>query len=262
MPPQTTAPPFFVAASARGTSAPTGAKISAASSGSGEGASESLRRGRAEREREFRRRLIARPHECVNALALSDRNLSDDMGGGAEAVDADRFRRTRHLQRAPADETRAQQRRERRRIAGLGQRKTVGRVGDGMGRIAAIARVAGEERIVAQIFARAQTVGAMPAGMAKPGNADPLSKRETGHARTDRLDAPDDFVAWNDRKLRLGQFAVDDMEIGAANAARLDLEPHFADAGRRDRPLLHDERRVGPRQDHGFHDLRHSRATC
>lgn len=83
------------------------------------------------------------------ALALSDRNLSNDMGGGAEAVDADRFRRTRHLQRAPADEARAEQWRERRRIASLRQRKAVGRIRDRMRRIAAIARVAGEERIVA-----------------------------------------------------------------------------------------------------------------
>src|SRR5207244_3352539 len=40
MPPDTTVPPFFVAARAAGTSAPTGAKISAASSGSGGGRSE------------------------------------------------------------------------------------------------------------------------------------------------------------------------------------------------------------------------------
>jgi len=41
IPPQTTVPPFLVAASAAGTSGPTGAKISAASSGSGGGAVES-----------------------------------------------------------------------------------------------------------------------------------------------------------------------------------------------------------------------------
>jgi hypothetical protein len=35
MPPQTTRPPFFTALRARGTSAPTGAKMMAASSGSG-----------------------------------------------------------------------------------------------------------------------------------------------------------------------------------------------------------------------------------
>ena len=35
MPPQTTRPPFFTALSAAGTSAPTGAKMIAASSGSG-----------------------------------------------------------------------------------------------------------------------------------------------------------------------------------------------------------------------------------
>ena len=37
-----------------------------------------------------RRRLVAGPHEGVHALALSDRDLRDDMRGGAEAVDADR----------------------------------------------------------------------------------------------------------------------------------------------------------------------------
>jgi len=71
----------------------------------------------------------------------------------------------------------------------------------------------------------------MPAGMAEPGNADSLSKQETDHVGTDRIDAPDDFMAGNDGKLRLREFAVDDMKISAANAASFDLEPQFAGSG-------------------------------
>ena len=56
MPPQTTRPPFFTALSAAGTSAPTGAKMIAASSGSGGSLVGAARPDRAERAREILRR--------------------------------------------------------------------------------------------------------------------------------------------------------------------------------------------------------------
>ena len=168
------------------------------------------------------------------------------------------LRRPRHLQRAPADEPGAEQRRERRGIAALGQRETVGSVGDRMGGVAAVARIAGEERIVAKIFARAHAIGAMPAGMAEPGHADArVRAQKPVTPAPDRVDAADDFMAGNDRELRLCQLAVDDMEIGAADAAGLDLAAAASPApGAGSGRSSMTSGVPGPPQDHGGH-LRH-----
>src|SRR5262249_15155753 len=95
MPPQTTRPPFFTAFSARGTSGPTGAKIIAASSGSGGISSWHLvrppRQTRAGSFRKSLRRLIANPGERVDAAALPDSDLDQNVRGGAKPVKAERL---------------------------------------------------------------------------------------------------------------------------------------------------------------------------
>src|ERR1017187_10360248 len=128
MPPQTTRPPLRTAFSAAGTSAPTGAKIMAASSRSRGARSQPPpppppgRKNRGGVE-PFRRRLFraARPHraeracevlcggvalarEGEHAPALPDRDLRQDMGGGAEAVEAERLAFAGHAIAAPADQ--------------------------------------------------------------------------------------------------------------------------------------------------------------
>ena len=45
----------------------------------------------------------------------------------------------------------------------------------------------------------------------------------------------------NDGQVGVRQFAVDDMEIGAADAARLDPQSNLARSRLRLRPLFHDE---------------------
>ena len=90
MPPQTTRPPFLTAFSAAGTSAPTGAKMIAASSGSRRHFVRAARPDRAERAREILRRRIALAGEGEHPPALPDRHLRQDVGGGAEAVEAER----------------------------------------------------------------------------------------------------------------------------------------------------------------------------
>ncbi len=215
-----------------------------------------MRARRAERQGELRRRVVAGPHEGVHALALKDRDLRDDMRRRAETVDADGLRRPRHLQRAPADEPGAEQRRQSRGLGALGQRETVGSVGDRMGGVAAVARIAGEERVVAKIFARAHAIGTMPASMTEPRHADARAGRKARHARARRDDAADDFMSGNDGELRLCQLAVDDMKIRAADAAGFDAQQQLSRAGRRERTLFHEERRSRAPQDHGGH-LRH-----
>ena len=51
--------------------------------------------------------------------------------------------------------------------------------------------------------------------------------RKPSDAGPDRVDPADDFVAGDDRNLRVGQLAVDDMQVGAANAASGHFDPNF-----------------------------------
>ena len=141
MPPETTRPPFRTAASA----------------GGHERADRSEQDCRVERRRRLLVRparpfgakrpgerlsaRIARPGEGEHPPTLPAADLGDDVRRGAEAIDADRLSVPGHLERAPADEARAQQRRGRDRIEILGERKDKRRVGDRMGGVAAVARV-------------------------------------------------------------------------------------------------------------------------
>jgi hypothetical protein len=53
---------------------------------------------------------------------------------------------------------------------------------------------------------------------------DALAGSEAAHALPNRVDDAHDLVSWDDRQPGIRQVAVDDMEIGPANRARLD--PH------------------------------------
>ena len=90
--------------------------------------------------------------------------------------------------------------------------------------VAAVAGVAGELGMVAEILAAVVAIEAMPAGVREPGNADPLADREAFDAGAEPLDEADDLVAGNDRQPLVRQLAVDDVQIGAADAAGLDAD--------------------------------------
>ena len=85
-----------------------------------------------------------------------------------------------------------------------------------MRRVPAVARVAGEQRLVAQVLAPGAAVGTDAAGIAEPRHADALTHREAGYALPDRRDPPDDLMARHDRQFRVFQVAIDHMKIGAA----------------------------------------------
>ena len=236
MPPQTTRPPLRTWRSASGTRAPTGAKMIAASSGSGGAVAGILRRGAAERQGEGLRFGVAGAGEGVDAAALPDRDLGEDVGGGAEAVEAEHRRLAGQLERAVADQAGAEQRRRLDVAERVGKGEGVAGVGDAVGGEAAVAGEAGEQGIVAEILAALAAIGAMAAGPAEPGNADPVADAEALRALAQRRDPADDLVAGHDRQRAL-KVAVDDMEIGPADAAGGDLDQQLARAGRRHRPL-------------------------
>ena len=184
---------------------------------------------RAERAREILRRGVALARESEHAPALPDRDLRQDMGGGAEAVETERLALARHAIAAPADQAGAQPGRDLGVVARLAERKAKPRIGDRMGRIAAVARIAGEHRRIAQVLGAAAAIGTGPAGRAQPGHADALADGKAAHAlHPMRRHAADDLVARHDRQFRVFQFAVDHMQIGAADPAGRDRDQDFA----------------------------------
>ncbi len=253
MPPQTTRPPLRTAASALGTSAPTGANRMAASSGSGGVSSDPPAHSAPDRAGERLTGDVAGPGESEHAPPLPAADLGNDVRRSAEAIDADGPPVPGHFERAPADEAGAKQRRGPNRVEVIGQREDKRRLGDRMGGVAAVAGITGEERMIAKVLAPASAIGAGPIGMAEPGHTDPRAKLEVD-AFARRLDAADNLVPRHDRQLGIGQLAVNDMQVGAAYAAGFDPNPNLPRSGRRIGPLLHRQPFAGPPEDHGAHD--------
>jgi hypothetical protein len=67
-----------------------------------------------------------------------------------------------------------------------------------------------------------------PAGVTEPGNADAFTHPQAFDASTDRIDPTDDLVARDDGQMGIWQFAVDDMQVGAADAASQYLDANLA----------------------------------
>ena len=139
-------------------------------------------------------------------------------------------------------------------VAAHGQ--AVALVGDAVVAIAAVTRVAGEERVGAQVLPPAPAIAAGAAGPAEPGDADALTLAESLDARAEGRNSPHDLVPRHDRKPGLGEIAVHHVEIGAADAADRDPDQNFAGAGLGNRPLLQGKRSTVAAINHGPHDGR------
>ena len=114
--------------------------------------------------------------------------------------------------------------------------------------------VAGEARVAAQILAPARAVLARAARVPEPRNADPIADVQMRHAVTYHVDEADDLMSGDDRDLNGRQVAVDDVEIGAADAARANADDHFAGQRNRNFAITQLERPAARRrQRHGFH---------
>src|SRR5262245_63527659 len=94
--------------------------------------------------------------------------------------------------------------------------------------IAAVARVPGKERPIAQILSAAAAIRTDATGRAEPRDPDALAYCQSCHARPHGGDASDELVAGHDRKLGVWQLAVDHVQIGPADTAGRDLHENFA----------------------------------
>src|SRR5215212_2533952 len=210
----------------------------------------------AELRRKGLRLAIARARKGVDLAALPATHLRDDVRRGAETVDSDPFPVARRDERAPADQARTHERRRGDRVVVAYQLEDIGRVRNGELRKAAVARVAREQRIVAEVLVTRGAVGALPAGVAEPGNADALARREPLRPSPERIDDAHDLVAGDQRQFRMLEVALHDVEVRAAHRAGLDPHADFAGPGFRRRNLLQAERLADPSQHHGLHERR------
>ena len=133
-----------------------------------------------------------------------------------------------HHQRAPANESGTKQRRDRDIITFLTERESLTRIRDRMRRKTAVPRIAGEERIVAEIFHTILAEAANAAGVSEPRDSDAIADAVGGDVWAHQIDPADDFVPGDYRIPNVGQLAVDDMKVGSANATGIHADANFS----------------------------------
>src|SRR5436305_512224 len=82
--------------------------------------------------------------------------------------------------------------------------------------------------MIAEVLAALVAIEAMAAGLRHPRRADPLADPPARHPGAEPLDNADDLMAGDDGIARRLQFAVDHVQIGAADAAGLDAQENLA----------------------------------
>src|SRR5262249_9338993 len=115
---------------------------------------------------------------------------------------------------------------------------------------AAIARVAGELRAIAQIFLVPTAIGTDPAGKAQPRHAHPHAERQLVDILAEHVDPANDLMARYDRIDNSWQFAIDDVQVGAAHPAGADLRAYLARSRLWVRPFGPCEPRAGRLKNH------------
>jgi hypothetical protein len=117
-----------------------------------------------------------------------------------------------------------------------------------------IAAIARERGLIAEILTMSLAIETMAAGPSKPGDADASAEDSGIDAITGGFGNSDNLMSGNDRQLGIGQFAIDQVEIRAANGASLDADADFTRTRCRQRPFFGHQRLPDRMQDHGFHD--------
>ena len=93
----------------------------------------------------------------------------------------------------------------------------------------------------------------MAARMAQPGNADALAERQPMNAVSQAFHQPDDLVSRDYGQGGIGEFAVDQMEIGAADGAGFDAQPYLSRPRLRIGHISKFEGPIGRLQHHSAH---------
>ena len=170
---------------------------------------------------------IAGTREGENLTTLKTCDLRDDVSGCAKTVNAESFCVVRLTQRSISNQASAKERRGGNVVKDIGNWKAEAFVGHGELCITAIYRVAGESRVITKILAIRPTEFALAARPTEPWNPNAIADFESIHIFADGFHAPDNFVAENERQLRLRKFAIDDMQIGATDSAGGNADKHL-----------------------------------
>ena len=141
-------------------------------------------------------------------------------------------------QRTVADHAGAQQRRSLRVVEAGRQVVRVLSRGDDILRKATIRVEAVKADFGAQVFLAGQAEPAVSARAAQPRQPGPVTGTKTRHARAHLIHHADDLVARHQRQPRQRQVALDDVQVGVADAAGMDAQTHLASARLRRRQLL------------------------
>src|SRR5690349_24580062 len=109
--------------------------------------------------------------------------------------------------------------------------KTESCIGAGERGVTAVDGVAGEARVIAEVFPVRLAISAVAICPTKPRNAHAVSNRELRICLlTDLFHTPDNLMSQDERQLRIQQFAIDYMKISAANSARIDAHEQLSPA--------------------------------
>jgi hypothetical protein len=123
--------------------------------------------------------------------------------------------------------------------------------------VTAIHHPAGENGLLAEIFATRAAELAGSIGVVQPGDSDARALREPRGAGASLDDHADRLVPRRDGRFALLQFALDHVQIGAADPAGMYLHQHFTGAGHGFGGIAEVERtgadRCGMRKRAGFH---------
>jgi hypothetical protein len=149
---------------------------------------------------------------------------------------------------AEADDARAE---KRSKVGGGGffrERDEEVGAGDRVFSIAAVHGVPGVGGVVAEIFVVLAAEGAGAISSAEPGDAGAMADGDRAHAGAEFLHAADNLVSGCDSVAQRWKLTGGDVEIGAADAAGLDLEQDLARSGFGDGQVF---KRQGARGDGG-----------
>src|SRR5271166_1972987 len=150
-------------------------------------------------------------------------NFNGQMRRGAEAEQSNALSGLDpgHAETAEADDSGAQQRRGMKIVERRWKRKNEIGAGQRIFRIAAVDAVSGERRRVAKVLHVAAAIPATPVGASNPGDANAGAHGKLGSGACDNV--ADDLVAGDQLRAALQKFALDDVQVGAADATSADL---------------------------------------
>src|SRR5262249_11405661 len=133
------------------------------------------------------------------------------------------------------------------------EREGIAGIRDGMGGETAVTGVAGKERTVAEVLHPVTAKPAFAASVSEPRNSNAIANPVCRRTGACKVDAADNLMTGDDGISDIRQFAIDNMEVGSADAAGADRNADLSVAGCRVGSLLPLQRRPGSRQHHRSH---------